>query len=309
MPATTLGVNWRSDRALVEILIGDPKQAIYGFRGGDIHTVPQGGRHRRMPATTLGVNWRSDRALVETLRAGRDDKANRLLRLPAARAVSAPPSRGVRDRIIANAARHEPEAVAALRAGRDDKANRLLRLPAARAVSAPPSRGVRDRNERYWEDWARPRGGNRSSGAGRCGRTNPAGGYQGRRSRDRFFTALWVYERYWEDWARPRGGNRSSGAGRCGRTNPAGGYQASIRRNSCSPSVAKMSAMLRPVRCSIATSVSSRHTVVVGHVPRAPRPPRYVGTPAPRRWRRCRRCCVRSAARSRRRCRAGATGR
>jgi cell division protein FtsW len=31
--------------------------------------------------------------------------------------------------IIANAARHEPEAVAALRAGRDDKMNRLLRLP------------------------------------------------------------------------------------------------------------------------------------------------------------------------------------
>ncbi len=31
--------------------------------------------------------------------------------------------------IIANAARHEPEAVAALRAGREDKVNRLLRLP------------------------------------------------------------------------------------------------------------------------------------------------------------------------------------
>ena len=31
--------------------------------------------------------------------------------------------------IMANAARHEPEAVAALRAGRDDKVNRVLRLP------------------------------------------------------------------------------------------------------------------------------------------------------------------------------------
>ncbi|PJE19645.1 MAG: cell division protein FtsW, partial [Mycobacterium sp.] len=31
--------------------------------------------------------------------------------------------------IMANAARHEPEAMAALRAGRDDKVNRLLRLP------------------------------------------------------------------------------------------------------------------------------------------------------------------------------------
>src|SRR6516162_11707499 len=34
----------------------------------------------------------------------------------------------------------------------------------------------------------------------------------------------------------------------------------SMRRNSCSPSVAKMSAMLRPVRSSIATSVSSKPT-------------------------------------------------
>src|ERR1700677_2236159 len=34
----------------------------------------------------------------------------------------------------------------------------------------------------------------------------------------------------------------------------------SMRRNSCSPSVAKMSAMVRPACCSIATSVSSKLT-------------------------------------------------
>ncbi|EHB55228.1 exodeoxyribonuclease V, beta subunit [Mycolicibacterium rhodesiae JS60] len=48
------------------ILIGDPKQAIYAFRGGDIFTYlhaakTAGQRH------TLGVNWRSDSALVERL--------------------------------------------------------------------------------------------------------------------------------------------------------------------------------------------------------------------------------------------------
>ena len=53
--------------------------------------------------------------------------------------------------IMANAARHEPEAVAALRAGRDDKVNRLLRLPlpepyvptrieALRAIACSPAR-------------------------------------------------------------------------------------------------------------------------------------------------------------------------
>ncbi|MGU3497970.1 UvrD-helicase domain-containing protein [Mycobacterium sp. C31M] len=48
------------------ILIGDPKQAIYGFRGGDIDT------YLRAAATagdkqTLGTNWRSDAVLVDRL--------------------------------------------------------------------------------------------------------------------------------------------------------------------------------------------------------------------------------------------------
>lgn len=48
------------------ILIGDPKQAIYAFRGGDIvtylHAASTAG-HRR----TLGTNWRSDGELVDRL--------------------------------------------------------------------------------------------------------------------------------------------------------------------------------------------------------------------------------------------------
>ncbi len=47
------------------ILIGDPKQAIYAFRGGDIVTYLKAagtaGERR-----TLGVNWRSDGALGQT---------------------------------------------------------------------------------------------------------------------------------------------------------------------------------------------------------------------------------------------------
>ncbi|HUO39716.1 MAG TPA: UvrD-helicase domain-containing protein [Mycobacterium sp.] len=48
------------------VLIGDPKQAIYGFRGGDIYTYLSAAKtagERR----TLAVNWRSDKALVERL--------------------------------------------------------------------------------------------------------------------------------------------------------------------------------------------------------------------------------------------------
>jgi cell division protein FtsW len=47
--------------------------------------------------------------------------------------------------IMANAARHEPEAVAALRAGRDDKVNRLMRLPLPAPYVPTRSEAVRDR--------------------------------------------------------------------------------------------------------------------------------------------------------------------
>ena len=48
------------------ILIGDPKQAIYAFRGADVFSyldaVQQADQVR-----TLAVNWRSDQALVDAL--------------------------------------------------------------------------------------------------------------------------------------------------------------------------------------------------------------------------------------------------
>jgi cell division protein FtsW len=47
--------------------------------------------------------------------------------------------------VIANAARHEPEAVAALRAGRDDRMNRLLRLPLPLPYSPTRTDAMRDR--------------------------------------------------------------------------------------------------------------------------------------------------------------------
>ncbi|BBX02126.1 putative lipid II flippase FtsW [Mycolicibacterium moriokaense] len=47
--------------------------------------------------------------------------------------------------IMANAARHEPEAVAALRAGRDDKVNRLLRLPLPAPYVPTRTEALRDR--------------------------------------------------------------------------------------------------------------------------------------------------------------------
>lgn len=45
-------------------LIGDPKQAIYGFRGADIFTYMEA-RSKATARYTLGTNWRSDKKLVE----------------------------------------------------------------------------------------------------------------------------------------------------------------------------------------------------------------------------------------------------
>jgi len=47
--------------------------------------------------------------------------------------------------LMANAARHEPDAVAALRAGRDDKMNRLLRLPLPEPYAPTRVEALRDR--------------------------------------------------------------------------------------------------------------------------------------------------------------------
>jgi exodeoxyribonuclease V beta subunit len=45
-------------------LIGDPKQAIYGFRGADIYTYLQA-REQASAVYTLGINWRSDSRLIQ----------------------------------------------------------------------------------------------------------------------------------------------------------------------------------------------------------------------------------------------------
>ena len=46
------------------VLIGDPKQAIYAFRGADVYAYLQAARHAGTRAT-LRVNWRSDQGLID----------------------------------------------------------------------------------------------------------------------------------------------------------------------------------------------------------------------------------------------------
>jgi exodeoxyribonuclease V beta subunit len=49
------------------VLIGDPKQAIYGFRGADIHTYLAARRDTEGRHATLGTNFRSTREMVQAV--------------------------------------------------------------------------------------------------------------------------------------------------------------------------------------------------------------------------------------------------
>ena len=46
------------------VLIGDPKQAIYAFRGADVYAYLDAANSATTRAT-LGINWRSDQALID----------------------------------------------------------------------------------------------------------------------------------------------------------------------------------------------------------------------------------------------------
>lgn len=53
------------DRRLV--IVGDPKQAIYGFRGADVHVYLLAAKSKETERYTMKVNWRSDRPYVEAM--------------------------------------------------------------------------------------------------------------------------------------------------------------------------------------------------------------------------------------------------
>ncbi|MGI9154760.1 MAG: UvrD-helicase domain-containing protein, partial [Rubrivivax sp.] len=63
---TVYGVQ-RNDPATALVLIGDPKQSIYAFRGADIHTYLATRRHTQGRHATLGTNFRSTAGMVQAV--------------------------------------------------------------------------------------------------------------------------------------------------------------------------------------------------------------------------------------------------
>src|SRR5690606_8683483 len=49
------------------VLVGDPKQAIYVFRGADVHTYLDAVEAPGTERSTLATNWRSDGAVLDSL--------------------------------------------------------------------------------------------------------------------------------------------------------------------------------------------------------------------------------------------------
>jgi exodeoxyribonuclease V beta subunit len=124
------------------VLIGDPKQAIYAFRGADVYAYLEAARAAGSGAT-LDVNWRSDQRLLDAYDAL---FAGAQLGHPgiAYRTVSAAPP-NVRAR-LAGAPEGAPLRVRVL--PRDDAAVRRARASSSPATWRPTSRGCSRRRRR-----------------------------------------------------------------------------------------------------------------------------------------------------------------
>ena len=86
--------------------------------------------------------------------------------------------------VMANAARHEPDAVAALRAGRDDRMNRLLRLPLPEPYVPTRVEALRDRLRTARPGARRPRRRRRANPHARPGPAPAAADTAQRRRRE-----------------------------------------------------------------------------------------------------------------------------
>ncbi|HEU4841633.1 MAG TPA: UvrD-helicase domain-containing protein, partial [Ilumatobacteraceae bacterium] len=119
-----------ADGATTLVLIGDPKQAIYAFRGADVHAYLEAAAHARTRAT-LDRNWRSDEDLLtayDALFAG-TALGDPRIEYRAVRAVD-----GHRDRRL----RHAPHP-AALRMRVVHRADGRVKLTATKELAAKPS--------------------------------------------------------------------------------------------------------------------------------------------------------------------------
>jgi exodeoxyribonuclease V beta subunit len=98
------------------VLIGDPKQAVYAFRGADVYAYLDAAEHAAA-RPTLRTNWRSDQGLLDAYdvlfgdtRLGHEDIAYRRVRAADANATGrlhgAPVATPLRIRVVA---RHDPD--------------------------------------------------------------------------------------------------------------------------------------------------------------------------------------------------------
>jgi exodeoxyribonuclease V beta subunit len=150
----------------VLVLIGDPKQAIYAFRGADVHAYLEAATAVGTP-WTLDVNWRSDEGLLEAYdglfadaQLGAQGIAYRQVSAAppnrAARLVDAPVAQPLRvrivhrgDHLVATTQRGEPKAGAARDFIGQDLAAQVVDLLSSGAKVAERHRDGTDAGERF----------------------------------------------------------------------------------------------------------------------------------------------------------------
>ena len=124
------------------VLIGDPKQAIYAFRGADVYAYLEAAAR---PATraTLDVNWRSDQGLIDAYDAlfggaqlGHEGIVYRRVRAAAANRAPRLPARPVTRRCGSGSSHRDDPAIERTRGG---FAQQRRRARAHRARTSPPT--------------------------------------------------------------------------------------------------------------------------------------------------------------------------
>jgi exodeoxyribonuclease V beta subunit len=129
------------------VMVGDPKQAIYGFRGANVHTYLDAVATPGTDQAVLGTNWRSDEAVLAALDALLDGATFGDARIPFLPVEASPPNVG---RVLAD---HDgrPLPGVAIRLALDADLDRTTSAPfavrvdaAERVVFADLARTIRD---------------------------------------------------------------------------------------------------------------------------------------------------------------------
>ncbi|MCU7960523.1 MAG: exodeoxyribonuclease V subunit beta [gamma proteobacterium symbiont of Bathyaustriella thionipta] len=128
---------YQQQEACSLIMIGDPKQAIYSFRGADIFTYMQAKAHSAEQAYTLETNWRSSAELIKAVNSLFQQQKNPFIYAQAIRFYPVQPADKHHIKLYRNAEECKPLSLWHIQPEKDKKLSKTIaRERVARAVAA-----------------------------------------------------------------------------------------------------------------------------------------------------------------------------